>query len=325
MPNNPEEREFAIGYLRQLRHIQVFQNIFVPRRVLSSLNSAIKTQDEYIRTLPARTREETNTAKCVREYLDSLLWEMKKTDVQEAQLDSFLRAFEIWLKARSLRAVVITPCFGLTGSFSKLVHLLTSDKRDFIENLADDIELWLFSHCADITAEWPYFLQFTPQVAKTLESDPSLLEYRRRLANLRNQYLSWNIENRRLTRYERLLSTMISSLNEINIHLSTKYHENMIIRKGPLGPSKQNLIARTCPQWKCRKFGKILEDFETEGIFSPYFINLDLYPSELIESVDLSKHQKKDKLPFWIALCSETLPKASLELALGEYKKRIGA
>lgn len=326
LPKNSEEKEFAIGYLRQLRHIQGFQNIFVPQRIYTSLNSVMKNQDNYIRTLPMKTRKETDMVKSLHGYLDSLLWEMKKTDVQEAQLNSFLEIFEIWLKARSQRAVVIAACSDPAGSFSRLVHLLTSDKRGFIENLADDIELWFFSHYTDIPAKWSYFFQFPPQVAKTLEGDSFILEYRKRLANFRDEYLSGGIESRRLTKYEILLSSMITSQNKFNAYLSTKYHGNMIIGNGPLGPSKQNLIARICPQWKCQKFGKILEDIEAEErLFSPYFMNLDLYPSELIESIDLSEQQKRNKRPFWITLCSETLHKASLELALSNYRKRIGA
>jgi hypothetical protein len=59
--------------------------------------------------------------------------------------------------------------------------------------------------------------------------------------------------------------------------------------------------------------------------FTPYFMDFDFYPSELLESIQPSELSNKKAKPFWYSYAFEAVCKAELNTALGSYKKRIGA
>ena len=129
-----------------------------------------------------------------------------------------------------------------------------------------------------------------------------------------------------LTEYEGALSIMSSYQKRLLQYMSIEYHEHIIVRKAPLAPSGENLKARTSILWKCNSFDRMLKDAEMhDGVFSPYFMNFDFYPSELLRSIELADLLNNDAKPLWTSLSFETSLKAELEIALNNYRKRIRA
>ena len=324
-PRSFEEKEFAIAYFRQFHYFQGFRDVFIPQSVFLSVSSVVESEDSYIKTMPMMTEKETRVVEDLEKLLDSLLWKMKKTDVLESGLTSLLAAFAVWLQSRSLSAVVVLPLSDPTGYCSKLVHLLAGDQRDYIGCLAEDVELWFFSHFADFSTEWPYFLNFALSRANKLEKDSCFLRHRKQLVWFRKNYLLRDVTRIDFTEYERALSIMARDQKTLLQYASVEYHEHIVVRKASLAPSTENLKVRTNLRWKCGSFGKMLKDAEMHnGVFSPYFLNFDFYPSELLRSIEPADLLNNDAVPLLRASLSfETGLKAELELALDNYGKRI--
>jgi hypothetical protein len=323
-PKNSEEKESTVAYLRQFHCLQGFQNIFIPRSAFSSICNVIEAEDSYVKMLPMITREDEKTLESLEESLNSLLWKMKKIEVHDSDLTSFLSAFAIWLQAKRLKAVVILPLSNPTSDFSRLIHFLVGERRDYLGNIAEDIELWFFSHFADLDAEWPYFFDFPLSTANALEEDSYFLKYRRRLTEFRGNYLSWSATRKDWTGYGRAFSNMLVIQGLILGHMAKKYGDRVFVRKNSFAPTKENLKARVNSRWKCHPFGRILKETKMKNeSFTPYFMEFDFYPFELLKSIKPTDLLNKKAKPFWYSHAFETVNKAELRTVLSGYRKRI--
>ncbi|MEM3640510.1 MAG: hypothetical protein QXH37_01090 [Candidatus Bathyarchaeia archaeon] len=108
LPRNAEEISFAITYLRQLNFFHGFETVFVPKIVLDTINEFTSlNQDKYLKELKQINRNDSKLVKDFEKKLNSILWQMKRTDIYEAQLTSLLSLYAIWLQAKRLKSLII--------------------------------------------------------------------------------------------------------------------------------------------------------------------------------------------------------------------------
>jgi hypothetical protein len=157
-----------------------------------------------------------------------------------------------------------------------------------------------------------------------LEKDSYFLEQRKELVESREKFLEGDVEKRNLIEYEKILSNMITNLETILDHLSKKYYTHIIITKASLAPSKENLKALMHSTWKCDSFGNMLKEADTRrSVFTPYFVNFDYYPVELLKSIKSGDSFGNTAHPLRQACSFKAGIKADMELALTNYGQRI--
>lgn len=321
-PLNSEEQSFALSYFRQIHYLHCIQEIYVPSNVLSSIASVLSIKDNFIKITPSAGKEEKRALKGLATSLDTFLWKMKKRDIYESGLTSFLTAFETWLMAQKHEAVIVVPFSNPTSVFSRLVHLLVGDQRENISCLSEDIELWLFSRFAEISAESPYFLDFSLRIANAIGNDVELRKYHRELSDLRNQYL-FNTEKRDLVNYEKRLTRFQVCQGRMAYHLSQEFPGQIINTKVSLAPSRKNMEMLRNSKWKCDFLGTIMKQVKMESNFTPFFLNFDFYPSEIMKSLRQPAALNTAVNPLAYAQAFKIAGKAELELAMANYKERL--
>jgi hypothetical protein len=205
------------------------------------------------------------------------------------------------------------------------MHLLVGKQTESLGSFADDVEYWFFSHFADLTVKWPYFLNFNKSTADLLEKDPCFLKHRREIVGLRRNYLTRDITESILIDYKRTLSNIVVDQRLLIEHISKKYREEIILMKASLAPSLRNLEKRMHPTWKCDSLGEMFEEINIDnGVFAPYYINFDFYPSELLKSINPFDLLNGKARPFGVSQLFKTGCKREMELAIQNYRERIG-
>jgi|GEM_PF-3158734 hypothetical protein len=319
-PRTAEEREFVVGYFRQLHFLQGLDDILISRDLFNSITNEIQPGDDYIKVLPEATKNEETLCYNFEDNLNSMLWKLKRTDIPESGLSCLLSMVEIWLRARELESVIVMPMSEVINSFTTLVHFLAGEKRDYLSYLADDVELWLFSHFADFYSDWPYFLRFTVPIAATLEEDCNFQQYKEKLMEVRNRCF-FAADDRSILNYEKLTSKTMIYQKQVNEFLLRNWGENIMIARGSLALSKSNLRTLINRKWK---YG-IFETLESENKpLNPYFLLFRFYPFELLKSIgptDLSP-EKPSFLKAYHYF--ETYYEAELKFALEKYGRRFG-
>jgi len=324
-PNNSEDKEFTIAYIRQVHHFQGFQDIFIPKNVFSSLSSIIEPNDKFVKKLPLIGKTDKRILEDFEKSINTLLWSIKKTDIFETGLTSFLVAFAIWVQAKKLKSAIILHLSNPTSNFSRLMHILAGEQRKFVECVADDVESWFFSHFADFPAEWPYFFNFTSSTIDMLEKDPIFLEYQRNFIDSREKFFEVGFEKTNLTEYDKILSRITANQKVLFNHVSKNYREHFIATKASLAPSKENWKALRHLTWKCNSFGKMLEHAEIYGSnFIPYFVRFDFYPFELLKKIKANSLLSERDTAFNSTYSFETALKAEMDFVLNNFRKRIG-
>jgi hypothetical protein len=324
-PRSAEEKEFAVAYFRQLHFVQGFQSIFLPKKVFSSIKSIVEPGDSYVKPLPKVAQTEKRILENFGESLDRLLWTIKKTDVFETGLASLLATVEVWVQARKLDSAIVLPSSNPTSNCAQLMHLLVGKQTESLACFVDDVEYWFFSHFADLTVRWPYFLNFNKSAADLLEKDPCFLKHRREIVELRRNYLTRNITKSILIDYKRALSNILVDQRLLIEHMSKKYREEIILMKASVAPSLRNLEKRMHPTWKSDSFGEMLEEIGiSNGVFTPYYINFDFYPSELLKSINSFDLLSGKARPFGVSQLFKTGCKKEMELAIQNYRERMG-
>lgn len=324
-PRSAEEKEFAVAYFRQLHFVQGFQSIFVSKNVFLSISSMVEPEDSYVEPLPKVDEAEKRILENFGKSLDRLLWTTKKKDVLETGLTSLLAAVEVWIQARKLKSAIVLPSSNPTSNCAQLMHLLVGEQTETLASFADDVEYWFFSHFADLTVEWPYFLNFNKSMADILEKDPCFLKHRRDIVELRKNYLTRDITKEILSDYRRTLSNVVVDQRLLIERMSKKHREEIILVKASLAPSLRNLEKRIHPTWKCDPFGEMFEETDiSNGVFTPYYIDFDFYPSELLKSINPFDLLNSKARPFGVSQLFVTACKKEMELAIQNYRKRIG-
>jgi hypothetical protein len=324
-PRSAEEKEFAVAYFRQLHFVQGFQSIFLSKNVFSSISSIVEPEDTYVEPLPKVAETEKRILDNFGESLDRLLWTIKKKDVFETGLASLLATVEVWVQAKKLDSAIVLPSSNPTSNCAQLMHLLVGKQTESLASFADDVEYWFFSHFADLTVGWPYFLNFNKSTADLLEKDLCFLKFRRKIVELRRNYLTRDITESILIDYKRTLSNIVVDQRLLIEHMSKRYREEIILMKASLAPSSRNLEKRMQPSWKSDSFGEMFEEIDiNNGVFTPYYINFDFYPSELLKSINPFDWLNSKARPFGVSQLFKAGCKKEMELAIQNYRERMG-
>jgi hypothetical protein len=325
LPRNIEEVNFAITYLCQLNFFHGFETIFVPKVVLDTISEFTSiNQEKYLKELGQISRSESKLAKDFENELNSILCQMKRTDIYEAQLSSLLSLYTTWLQAKRLKSLIIQSMSDPTSHFSRLIHLLAGEGREFIGPLADDIELWLFSHFADLYVEWPYFLRFPKEVAETFLKDDYLKRIQKQFIDFRTRTCVYPVNRLEMKKRARMISKMQQYFNWILTLAKERYGEEVIISKTSLAVSNKTLKATERKTLKYSELAKFLK--ETKPInqnFAPCFIHVKFYPSKLLKPVKPYGLLPKNANSLVYYHMFETAQEAELKLVFSKFRERL--
>jgi hypothetical protein len=325
LPRNIEDINFAITYLRQLNFFHGFGTIFVPKVVLDIISEFTSiNQEKYLKELGQISRSESKLAKDFEKKLSSILWQMKRTDIHEAQLSSLLSLYAVWLQAKRLKSLLIQSMSDPTSDFSRLIHLLGGEGREFIGPLADDIELWLFSRFADLYVEWPYFLRFPREVAATFLKDDYFKKIQKQFIDFRTRTCVHPANESEMKKRARMISKMQRYFSWILTLAKEKYGEEVIISKASLAVSNETLKATKRKTLNYSELAKFFK--ETKPItqnFVPYFIHIKFYPSKLLKPLKPYGLLPKNTNPLVYYHMFETAQEAELKLVFSKFRERL--
>jgi hypothetical protein len=325
LPRNTEEIDFAITYLRQLNFFHGIETIFVPKVVLDTITEFTSiNQEKYLKELGQISRSDNELARDFEKKLNSILWQMKRTDIHEAQLSSLLSLYAIWLQAKRLKSLVIQSMSDPTSYFSRLIHLLAGEGREFIGPLANDIELWLFSHFADLYVEWPYFLRFPKEVTETFLKEDYFKRIQKQFIDFRTRTCVHPANELEMKKRARMISKMQRYFDWLLTLAKEKYGEEVIISKASLTVSNKTL---TATERKALNYSELAEFFkETELInqnFVPCFIHVKFYPSKLLKPVEPYGLLPKSTNSLVYYHMFETAQEAELKLVFSKFRERM--
>ena len=321
---NIEGIELAVGYLRQLHFVHGFETVFIPSTLHAVVNSQKNKKEKYLRELRGLNRNENNAMKECEEKLQSILWKMKRTDIDESHLRPFLSLVSVWLQAIRLRSVVVEPVCSPVNSFSALICLLVGDQRDYIGKLAEDVELWLFSHFADLYSEWPFFLDFSVQTADSVQEDEGYAKFQRLFMGLRTKSQIYSTHESPLKERSKTLSRMLAYCNFILALAKQKYGKEVIITRSSLAVSNKTLSATRKRTLNYADLAHLLwQDNSDRPTFVPCFAHIKLHPLELLKSIRPYGLLPRKVNPLVYYGSFEMSEEAQLELALSAFRKRL--
>ena len=325
LPRNAEEINFAITYLRQLNLFHGFETIFAPKVVLDTISEFTSiNQEKYLKELGQLSTSESKLAKDFEKKLNSILWQMKRTDIHEAQLSSLLSLYAIWLQAKRLKSLIIQSMSNPTGHFSRLMHLLAGEGREFIGPLADDIELWLFSNFADLYVEWPYFLRFPKETTETFLKDDYFKKIQKQFIDFRTRTCVHPTNELEMKKRARMISKMQQYFNWILSLAKETYGKEVIISKASLAVSNETL---TATKRKALNYSELAEFFKKTKTmnqnFSPCFIHIKFYPSKLLKPVKPYSLLSKSTNALLYYHMFETAQEAELKLVFNKFRERM--
>lgn len=324
-PRNTEEINFAITYLRQLNFFHGFETVFVPKTVLDIISEFTSVnQEKFLKELRQISRSDSKLVKDFEKKLNSILWQMKRTDIHEAQLTSLLSLYAIWLQAKRLKSLIIQSMSNPTSDFSRLIHLLAGEGREFIGLLADDIELWLFSHFADLYVEWPYFLHFPRKVVENFLEDDYFKKIRKQFIGFRTRVCLHPANELEMNKRASMILKMQQYFSWILALAKEKYSEEVIISKASFAIS--NKLLKTTER-KTLNYPELAKFFKgSESVcqdFAPCFVHVKFYPSELLKSAKPYSLLPKstDSLIYYHMF--ETAQEAELKLVFSKFRERM--
>jgi len=321
-----EEINFVLSYLRQLHFLQGFERIFLPKAALDAIKESATIEDKkFLEQIDKPTKSENALSKECESELSSILWKMKRTDIQEAQLSSLLSLYPIWLQAKRQRSVIIQAALEPTSHFSRLIHLLAGEQRDFIGRLADDIELWFLSHFADLYTEWPFFLSFTKDTAKILQKNDYYRKSFAEFKDLRTKTCAHPANEREFRKRATMLSEMVTYSHQILRLAQERHGKDIILCRASLAVSNETLKGTAKETWHypvMARFSK--EEAKTaDQTFLPCFAHIKYYPLGLLKSIKPYGLLTKNTNPLVYYSLFETAQEAELKLVLSEFKKRL--
>lgn len=323
-PRNPEETELIAGYFRQLHFVHGFEAVFIPSTLYAVVNAQKNSKEKYLRKLGHLNRNENNTMRECEKRLESILWKMKRTDIDEAHLRSFLSLFSVWLQAKRLKSVVVEPLCSPVNSFSALTYLLVGDQRDYIGKLADDLELWLFSHFADLYSEWPYFLDFSVRTAESVQEDEGYAKFHRLFIDLRTKSQTYSTHENSLKKRAKTLSHMLAYCNFILALAKQKYGKEVIITGSSLAVSNKTLSATRKRIWNHADLARLLwQSDSVRPTFVPCFAHVKLHPLDLLKSIRPYGLLPRNVNPLVYYGSFEMSQEEQLKLALSAFRKRL--
>lgn len=318
LPSSVTEAEISqiIQYLRQLHSIRGFEKIYV-----SETNILNKISLEYVRELPSQIEDEVkNSTRNMVSELDSILWDIKKTDHREANLSPFVFLYSLWLKAKSIKAVVIFSRLHILSPILYLCQILTNSRRDYIGNLAEDIELWFFSHFADFEVQVPFFFNVTQEIEDSFRKYAGISKLKETLdflCNYPNSANEWKNRNKALIK-------LMEYTESISQYAKNAYKWLVMFAPFPITLTNGVMKAPELIPWNYPTLKELLKDKPMrENNFNPYFIQDTIYPKELLQKVALAKEIPPEKASFFKLLQSEVASYRTIELARHKFLKRL--
>jgi len=319
--NNVEETGLVIRYIQQLHSFHGFDTIFVPEDTYSRIRKKETYRMDYLRRLPNPPNRSDELIAEIRCRLDSILWELKRTDHIEAQLTSFISLYSKWIHARLLEAVVVLPMTSPTSPVSRFFHTLTGDQREFIKHLADDLELWFLSRFADIRIRWPHFLDFPEEIEEIISARFDL----DKLKHLRTEICEYPTGKQEEQTRKKLLQEALE-LNGLIMEFATKNYRGItILTQSAIGVSNRNLLAFERLNWHYSELMKILQEpFPSSKRFLPCFIPDKLYSLEVVRKIEPLNSLQDATNPLEYYATFELVHDKNVDLALKSFERRLG-
>ena len=287
-PASDIEVRHIVQYLDQLHYVRGYDRICI----LPPFSNA--TSLSYVDEYPRQIENEVNaTIEIIIERLNSILWDLKKTDYMEANLQPFVYLFSLWLKAKQIKAIIIFPTIDILSPVVHLCQVLIDDRRDCIGTLADDIELWFFSHFADVYINIPYFINFTPEIRNSVKKYVNI-KMLRELLNILCNYPTSSLEWRKR---DKIISKIANYWRRVVKFTQILYKNQIIATPVPIAVSNRNLSSFEKLEWKHKNLMSIFKDhILKDSKFDPYFIIDNLYPKELLKGIELLKRESPERL-----------------------------
>lgn len=321
LPSTFYNLDLMIGYVQQIHLLHGFETIFVSESIHDRIVGRKPYTTSYLRQLPNFDDRQDRLLERIKHELDSILWNLKKTDHTEAQLGSFLSLYSKWLHALSLEAVVVLPMMAPTSASSHFFHILVSDKRDFIGHLADDLELWLLSRFADVAIRWPYYLDFSREIKENLLAQFDFDQFR----NLRTEICKCPTNKQEEKTRNKLLWKAMEFNRSMIEFSTTNYPDKVVLTRSAIGVSNENLLAFARLNRHYPKLTEILQEpiLSNKG-FVPCFVPDKLYSFELVQRIQPLKSLRNtiNVLNYYAAF--ELACDKDVDLALKIFGKRLG-
>lgn len=323
---NIEEINFVLSYLRQLHFLQGFERIFLPKAALDAIRKRATIEEgKFLEEIDKPTKSENALLEECESGLSSILWKMKRTEIHEAQLSSLLSLFSIWLQAKRQRSVIIQAALEPTSHFSRLIHLLAGEQREFIGRLADDLELWFLSHFGDLYTEWPFFLSFSKETAKILLKNDYYRESFGEFKDLRTKTCAYPVDEREFRKRAIMLSEMVTYSHQFLRLAKERYGKEIILCRASLAASNETLIGTAKEAWNYPVMARFFkeEPKKADQTFLPFFAHIKYYPLRLLRSIKPYGLLTKNTNPLVYYSLFETAQEAELKLVLSKFKKRL--
>jgi hypothetical protein len=310
------EIDHIIQYLSQLHFLRGFETIYVYEKSLVNEISL-----SYVKEFPEQfERDSNNLIGMIIEELDSILWNMKKTDHMEANLTPFISLCSLWLKARSIRAAVIFSRLHPSSPVLYLSQVLTNARRNFIGNLAEDVELWFFSHFADVHIQVPFFTNFPHEIQDFFQRQIDINE----LYELLNDLCKYPTSEYEWKKRSEILSKVINYGKLILRQAQRKYENQIVITSFPIALSNESLRAFEQLPWNYPALMALLQNILLQNDrFNPYFILDSVYPRELLQKFKPLEKISLEKTPLFYIIESEFVGYPTIELAHRGFLKRL--
>jgi hypothetical protein len=202
------------------------------------------------------------------------------------------------------------------SSFSHFIHILISDKRDIINLVADDLELWFFSHFGNVHIQWPYYLDFSNEVREALMTRFNFDQFR----DLRSSVCRYSPDGEAgVSREDKLLKAaeFAASL----LRFAEAFHrDKIVITQSAIGVSNDSLLASKELKWNYPSLRRVLgEPFPD---YSACFIIDSFYSSEVVKRMRPLDSLKNKANPLAYYSLFESACEKEVHLAEENFTKR---
>lgn len=311
-----KEIDMVLGYLQQLHFVHGYETIFLSKGAFGKLEKEMSFENQFVKKVPQMRNRDDRSVKKVRETLDEILWSMKKLNIADAQLGSFLDIFSAWIEAGSLKALVIVPMTGAISSFSHFFHVLNSDIRDIIDPVADDVELWFFSHFGDVPIQWPYYLDFSDEAREALMVRFDFDQFK----DLRTSVCRYSLWREVGVVRENMLLKGAEFATSVLRFAETFHRNKIVITQSAIGVSNDNILASEELKWNYPSLRRVLGEPFPE--FSSCFIMDRFYSSEFIKKMQPLGSLKNKTNPLAYYSLFELACEKEIHSAQENFKKR---
>lgn len=316
MQMTESERDYVLRYLQQLHFIHGYSTIFLTHEIVDKGEVSL----DYVKVFPERFKEEVCTfSEAMKNEIDEILWNTKKTDYMEANLAPFVSLYSLWLGAALTKAFVLFSRLSLISPVIHLCQVLADQRRDFLGGLAEDIELWFFSHFADVQVQWPFFLCFSEQNIRILEKQIDIKDFH----PLLNQMCIYPHSNAEWNQRTKIIAKARNYAKLILVSSKKLFRSETVATKTPIAPSNNTLRSFEQLTWNFSTFAEQANKIIRKGNrFTPCFAVDALYPRELIAKMRPLEGSIRN-MPMLLGIAPESSGYKVIELAQKAFQRRL--